>query len=129
MPIVLYVALGGAVGAAARYGLSGWVHSAAGSLLPWGTLFVNVVGSFLLGFSMRYLEFTAATPELRAALTVGFLGAFTTFSTYSYETVTLVQEGAWTRAATYALGSLIMGILFVFLGFAVAQLLSPARGG
>ncbi|MFP3947562.1 MAG: fluoride efflux transporter CrcB [Gemmatimonadota bacterium] len=128
MPVILYVALGGALGAVARYGISGWVHTVAGTLLPWGTLFVNVAGSFLLGFSIRYLEFTTVTPELRAALTVGFLGAFTTFSTYSYETVALLQEGAWARAATYALGSLITGILFVLAGFAVAQLLSPARG-
>ncbi|MDX1568436.1 MAG: fluoride efflux transporter CrcB, partial [Longimicrobiales bacterium] len=96
---------------------------------PWGTLVVNVVGSFLLGFSVRYLEFMVASPELRAAVAVGFLGAFTTFSTYSYETVVLLQEGAWGRAATYALGSLIIGVLFVFAGFAAAQLLTPVRGG
>lgn len=129
MPMILSVALGGALGAVARYGVSGWVHGALGTLLPWGTLFVNVAGSFLLGFSIRYLEFTTATPELRAALTVGFLGAFTTFSTYSFEMVTLLQEGAWGRAAAYGLGSLLFGLLFVVAGFAAAQLLYSARGG
>ena len=129
MPLLLYVALGGALGAVARYGITGWVVRGVGASFPWGTLVVNVVGSFLLGFSVRYLEFMVASPELRAAVAVGFLGAFTTFSTYSYETVVLLQEGAWGRAATYALGSLIIGVLFVFAGFAAAQLLTPVRGG
>lgn len=129
MPVIFSVAVGGALGAVARYGLSGWIHAAVGTVLPWGTLVVNVAGSFLLGFSVRTLEFAAVTPELRAALTVGFLGAFTTFSTYSFETVALLQEGAWGRAAAYGLGSLLLGLLFVVAGFAAAQLLYSARGG
>ena len=129
MPMIVFVAVGGALGAMARYGVGGWVHGWTSSTFPWGTVVVNAAGSFLLGFSMRYLELVVAPPELRAGLTVGFLGAFTTFSTYSYETVALLQEGAWGRAATYALGSLVIGVLFVLAGIAVAQLVSPVRGG
>jgi len=116
------VAVGGALGAMARYGVGGWVHGWTSSTFPWGTVVVNAAGSFLLGFSMRYLELVVAPPELRAGLTVGFLGAFTTFSTYSYETVALVQEGAWGRAAGYALGSLGAGLLFVSVGIVVGRL-------
>jgi len=123
MAMIGWVALGGAMGAAARYGLTGWVHGWAGSVLPWGTLAVNAGGSFFLGLTVRYLEFVVAAPELRAAITVGFLGAFTTFSTYSYETVALLQERAWGRAAAYAVGSLGVGVLFVVVGLAAGRLL------
>lgn len=124
MPMIVFVAVGGALGAMARYGVTGWVHGWTSSTFPWGTVAVNAAGSFLLGFSMRYLELVVAPPELRAALTVGFLGAFTTFSTYSYETVALVQEGAWGRAAGYALGSLGAGLLFVSVGIVVGRVVA-----
>lgn len=123
MAMIGWVALGGALGAAARYGASGWVHAWMGSALPWGTFAVNAAGSFLLGVAVRYLEFVVVAPELRAGITVGFLGALTTFSTYSYETVTLLQERAWVRAAGYALGSLAVGVLFVVAGLAAGRLL------
>lgn len=123
MAMIGWVALGGALGAVARYGLAGWVHGWAGAALPWGTLVVNAGGSFLLGLTVRYLEFAFTAPELRAALTVGFLGAFTTFSTYSYETVALLQERAWGRAAAYAVGSLGVCVLFVVAGLAAGRLL------
>lgn len=124
MPIVAYVALGGALGAAARYGLSGWVHGWAGSAFPWGTFVVNAAGSFLLGLAVRYLEFVVVAPGIRAALTVGLLGAFTTFSTYSFETVVLLQDRAWGRAAAYALGSLGVGLLFVAAGLVAGRALA-----
>lgn len=129
MLLLAFVAAGGAFGATARYGLSGWLHTWAGTALPWGTLSVNALGSLLLGFAVRYLEFSAVSPELRAGLTVGFLGAFTTFSTYSYETVTLAQAGEWGRAAAYAAGSVVLGILFVFTGMALAHAIHSPRGG
>lgn len=92
----------------------------AGSALPWGTFVVNVVGSFLLGFSFRYLEAVAVSPEFRILIAVGFLGAFTTFSTFSYETVALLQEGAWARGAAYAGGSVLLGLAGVVAGLALA---------
>ena len=74
--MLLYVAAGGAVGALARYGLSGWVHRYAGAGFPWGTLAVNLIGCFLIGLSMRWLEATSASAELRTLVTIGLLGAF-----------------------------------------------------
>jgi len=116
MQILTLVALGGALGAVARYGVGGWIHVWSGAGLPWGTFGVNVLGSLLLGFSVRFLEGIASTPELRVGVTVGFLGAFTTFSTFSYETLVLLQEREWGRAALYGGGSVVLGLAGVLLG-------------
>lgn len=118
--ILLYIAIGGAAGALARYGLGGWIQGRAGFGFPWGTLVVNVLGCLLIGFSLRYLEAVRLTPEVRAFVGVGLLGAFTTFSTFGYETVALLEEGAWARAAAYSVGSVILGIAAVYLGIAVS---------
>lgn len=126
--IWLYIALGGAAGAVARYGLSGWVHSRVGFQFPWGTLVVNVAGSLALGLVLRSLEGLPVSVEARAALTVGFLGAFTTFSTFSYETLMLVEDGAFGRAASYTVGSLLLGIVAVYAGMSAAGLILHARG-
>lgn len=124
--LILYIAFGGALGATARYGLGAWIHSWAGTTFPWGTFAVNAVGSFLLGFTLRHLEGSAATPELRALLTVGILGAFTTFSTFTYETVTLIQGDEWARAALYSVGSLLLGLLAISSGlYLAARVLQP----
>jgi len=125
--LILYIAIGGALGALVRYGLGHWIHSWAGNAFPWGTFAINAIGSFALGLILRYLDGTTDSPELRALLTVGFLGAFTTFSTFTYETITLLQHGSWTRATLYALGSLFLGILAVAAGLQVgARILHPA---
>lgn len=117
---VVYVALGGAVGAAARYGITGWVHRWAPATFPWGTLAVNVTGSLLLGLAYRYLEATTVSPETRQFVTIGLLGAFTTFSTFSYEAMALLQDGEWPRALAYVLGSVLVGLAAVFVGFRAA---------
>ncbi len=125
--LVLYIALGGALGAAVRYGLGNWIHSWAGTAFPWGTFAINALGSLLLGLTLRYLEGAAATPELRSLLTVGILGAFTTFSTFTYETIVLIQDGAWARAVFYALGSLVVGVLAIGGGLYLGtRVLHPA---
>lgn len=126
--LVVYVALGGALGAAARYGLGGWIHSWAGSGFPWGTFAINATGSLLVGFLLRFLEGVAATPELRGFLTIGLLGAFTTFSTFSQETVALLQDGEWARAGLYSVGSLLLGLAAVFTGLHLAALALAPRG-
>lgn len=118
--VYVYLAVGGVLGTFARYSLGGWIYSWAGTFLPWGTFAINVFGSFLLGFLTRALQVTPVSPEMRTLLTVGFCGAFTTFSTFSYETALLMQEGAWTRAALYAFGSLGFGLLALFGGLALA---------
>lgn len=119
MSLVL-IAIGGALGALARYGLSGWVQARVG-LFPWGTLVVNVLGSFLLGFAIRYLESTVVPPEWRQAIAIGLLGAFTTFSTFSYEAVALVQGGDWGRAAAYVVGSVALAVVALLAGLGVAD--------
>ena len=103
------------------------MHGLAGSSFPWGTLTVNVVGSFALGFAIRALHASTATPELRAFLTVGLLGAFTTFSTFSYEAVMLVQDGEWARASAYLFGSVAAGLAAVIAGLWLASLTLHAR--
>ena len=93
MTVVLYIALFGALGCLARYFLSGWVYDLIGRTLPYGTLAVNVIGAFLIGLVMEFsLRSTAVSPELRIGLTIGFLGGFTTFSTFSYETFRLLES-------------------------------------
>lgn len=126
--ILLYMAIGGAAGALARYGLGGWVQNRAGFGFPWGTLVVNVLGCLLIGFSLRYLEALPLGPEVRAVVAVGILGSFTTFSTFSYETVALVEDGAWARAAGYSFGSLLLGVAAVYVGISLSAHLLQARG-
>jgi CrcB protein len=125
--ILLYLAAGGIAGTWARYGLGRWVQASAGEGFPWGTFAVNLLGSFLLGLLLRSTESAPVSPETRAMLTVGFCGAFTTFSTFTHETVVLLQEGAWARAAAYALGSLLLGLAALAAGLGTAALLAPAK--
>lgn len=120
--IPIYVAVGGAFGALARYGLGGLIQARSGSTYPWGTWVVNVVGSLLIGFSMRVLEGVPASPEVRALVTIGLLGGFTTFSTFSYEAVALLQARAWVSAAAYALGSVTVGLAAVLVGIWLGSL-------
>ncbi len=124
----LWIAVGGGVGAVARYGLSGWVQDRAGFGFPWGTFVVNVAGSLLIGFALHYMEAVRLAPEVRAFVAVGLLGAFTTFSTFSYETVTLLEDGAVSRAALYAAGSVAIGLLAVYAGMAAAGVVLGVRG-
>ena len=125
--LFLYIAAGGALGTVARFALSGWVYDRAGAGFPWGTLAVNVAGSLLIGFVLRMLDVMAVTPEMRGFLTVGLLGGFTTFSTYTWETVTLAREGQWAAAGSYSIGSLLLGVLAVLVGVAAATLLIRLR--
>jgi CrcB protein len=120
---VIYVgiALGGALGAVARYGLSGIVQAWSGSGFPLGTMVVNGLGSFCLGLAAVHLDARLVSAELRAFATIGVLGAFTTFSTFSYETLLLLQERDWGRAIWYALGSVGLGLMAVLIGFWVGS--------
>ncbi|MEA3226442.1 MAG: fluoride efflux transporter CrcB, partial [Planctomycetota bacterium] len=86
------IAAGGALGAVARYSISGWVQNAGPATFPWGTLCVNVVGSLLIGVFLGISELTPAPSAVRLLFAVGFIGAFTTFSTYSLETLNLFRD-------------------------------------
>jgi len=123
--VFLLIALGGAAGALARYGLAGWVHGLAGGAFPWGTLVVNTVGSFLIGVAVRVLDALAAPIGPRVLLITGFLGGFTTFSAFSYEALTLVQHGHWARAGLYVAASVVLGIAAALAGFALAGVVRP----
>ncbi|HEX6668896.1 MAG TPA: fluoride efflux transporter CrcB [Gemmatimonadales bacterium] len=128
MRLVWYVALGGALGSVARYAVGSWIQFRTGSTFPVGTLVVNLSGSFLLGLILRYaLETPAVTPEARALLTTGILGGYTTFSTFTYETATLLEEGDWRRATLYAGLSVLLSLAGAFLGIAGARELLAAR--
>ena len=130
MRILWYVALGGAVGSGARYAVGLAIQSRSGADFPVGTLLVNLSGCLLLGFMLRYaLATPGVTPEIRALLTTGLCGGYTTFSTFSYETVSMLQEGEWRRAGLYVGLSLLGSVAGTLLGIAAAsELLEIARG-
>jgi CrcB protein len=120
--VLIWIAAGGLAGTFARFGLQGLVQRLAGASFPWGTLVVNVSGSLLIGFLARYGTATASfSPDVRAGLLIGFCGAYTTFSTYSWETVTLLQNGAYVRAAAYAVGSVLLSLAATLGGIAFAN--------
>ena len=122
MRVIWYIALGGAVGSVTRYLVGVAVQSRSGLDFPVGTLLVNLSGCLLLGLVMHYsLATPAISPEIRALLTTGLCGGYTTFSTFSYETVTLIQDGDWRRAALYVGLSVLGSILGVMLGIAGAS--------
>jgi CrcB protein len=112
----------GALGTLARYGLQGLVQARAGSSFPAGTLVVNLVGCFLLGGIAEYaMTHLSVPPEWRIGITVGFLGAFTTFSTFTFEAVRLMQEGEWWRGWAYILASVMGGMLAIVVGMRLAD--------
>lgn len=118
--LYLYLAAGGVIGTLARYGLGKWIPTWAGTDFPWHTFAINLAGSLVLGFAVRAFESLATSPEVRGFVAIGFCGAFTTFSTFSLETLGLMQRGEWGRAAAYALGSVALGLLAVYVGMALA---------
>lgn len=126
---VWYVAAGSAVGGVCRFLLTAFIQQRSGGSFPLGTLLINITGSFVLGFLVRYaLATPAITPELRALLTTGFCGGYTTFSTYSFETATLIEEAQYQRAALYVSLSVIIALLGTFAGFVAARELIAFRG-
>ena len=118
------IALGGAAGSMARYGI-GRIFLHDEGAFPTGTLLVNVAGSLLLGFLVRSMASPAISMELRAGLTIGLCGGFTTFSTFSLETVRLVESGNWPRAALYILASVVLSLAALAAGMAAARAFTP----
>ncbi len=121
MTRIMAIAAAGALGAVARYGLAGLVHRWSGLRFPVGTLAVNVLGCFLLGLlaSLTLVRWPVG-PTLRAALLVGLLGAFTTFSAFSFETLTLLREGPLWRAALNVGLSVLLCLLAAWGGVTLA---------
>ena len=117
-----YIAAGSAIGGVSRYLLGGLVQRLLDTTFPAGTLLINITGSLLLSAILRYgVETPTLTPELRGFLTIGLCGGYTTFSTFSYETVALLEDGEWGRAALYVGLSVGLSIFATFVGFALAR--------
>lgn len=119
---LLYIGIFGGLGCMTRFLASDWTNQLVGRGLPYGTLLVNVAGSFLLGFLMTFgLRTTLLSPELRIGLSVGFMGGFTTFSTFSYETLKLLEEGSFWQAGANILLNVFLCLLFALLGVGLAR--------
>lgn len=124
-----YIAVGSAIGGVSRYLLGGVVQRVLDTTFPAGTLVINVTGSFVLGAIIRFaVDTPAISPEIRAFLTIGFCGGYTTFSTFSYEAAAMIEDGEWTRAAAYISASVVLSLVATFLGFAAARATLIARG-
>lgn len=126
--MIFYVAVGSALGGVSRYLLGGLIQRLLDATFPVGTLVINISGSFLLGAIVRYaVETPTLTPEVRALLTIGFCGGYTTFSTFSYETVAMLKDGEWGRVGVYVAASVLLSLVGVLLGFALARELIVLR--
>jgi CrcB protein len=113
---VFLIAVGGSLGAIARYGLSTFVYHTTSATFPWGTLVINLTGSFAIGLVIELFDTAIIPTEWRSLITIGFLGAYTTFSTYTLETVNLLRDGELKLAVFNVVASNLVGILFVVLG-------------
>lgn len=121
---ILAVALGAAIGANARYGLSLWAAQRWGTAFPYGTLLINVAGSFAIGLLLTLITGRLAVSEpTRLLLVTGLLGGFTTFSSFSFEAYTLITTGSWLAAGLYLAGSVALGLAGVVVGAGAARAL------
>ena len=131
LTLYLWVALGGALGTVARYFLSGIVANAFGETFPWGTLIINVTGSFVIGF---FATLTGpdgrvmATATTRQFVMTGICGGYTTFSSFSLQTLNLMNDGEWLYAGGNIVGSVALCLLFVWLGSVSAAAINQLKG-
>ncbi len=119
---ILYIGAGGAIGALLRYWVSGIAYNLFGATFPYGTLAVNLVGSFLIGFFYEVLEDTLISPDIRVMIFIGIFGAFTTFSSFSLETVNLLRDGEFWLGTWNILLNNVLGILLVIFGIMLGKL-------
>jgi CrcB protein len=119
---LLWIAIFGAAGTLARYGLQGFVQIRSGRTFPYGTLLINLTGCFFLALIYQFsINRMVISPELRIAIGVGFFGGYTTFSSFGWETAKMLEEGAWLPAAVYVSVSVIIGLLLSFAGIRLAD--------
>jgi len=116
------IAIFGAIGTLARYGLQGFVQVRAAGTFPYGTLLINLSGCFLLGLIGQFTLNRLVIPaDWRVAIAVGFFGGYTTFSSFGWETAKMLEDGEWMRAASYVAASVLAGILLSFAGIRLAN--------
>ncbi len=116
------IAIFGAIGTLARYGLQGVVQIRAGSTFPYGTLLINLSGCFLLGLIGQFtLNRMVISPDWRVAIGVGFFGGYTTFSSFGWETAKMLEDGEWLRASVYVGSSVAVGLLLSVVGIRLAN--------
>lgn len=121
----LLIAVGGALGSIARYWVGSTIAGRVGIRFPYGTLIVNVTACVIIGFSLTYLGRRAGlNPAWRYLIPIGFVGAYSTFSTYEWETLSTLRSGAFLLAAIYAAGSFVLGLAAVWGGSWLAEVLS-----
>ncbi len=120
MTVWLLVVLGAALGAPSRWLLDGYIQARHDSVMPWGTFTINVIGSFLLGLLLGASLEGEQLTRLVALLGTGFCGAFTTFSTFAYESVVLAEEGSSPIAVLNVVGSVVVGLAVAFAGWGLA---------
>lgn len=124
MEKILWISIGAVLGANLRYWVGDWAAQRFGSGFPYGTLMINLTGSFVLGlFVSMTLEHFIIDPRLRIFMIVGFLGSYTTFSTYAYESIALISLGQWGWGIFNLLGSSLLGALFALLGIWLGKVL------
>ena len=124
MTKLVWLAFAGIGGTLARYGLSGLVQRTLGAQFPWGTLFVNVTGCFVFGLFWSLAENRLTiSGEIRTVVLIGFLGAFTTFSSFAFETGQLLRDGQWLTALLNLSAQNLLGILMLFVGQNIGRLL------
>ena len=120
----LLIAFGGALGSIARYWVGSTIAGRMGTKFPYGTFVINMTACVLIGFSLTLLARRAdMNPAWRLLIPVGFIGAYSTFSTYEWETLSTIRSGAFLLAALYAVGSLILGLVAVWGGSLIAEIL------
>jgi CrcB protein len=121
----LWVGLGGCLGAIARYALGVWIYERMGTRFPYGTFVINISGCFLIGLTLAVLDARTSIPRAwREAVPIGFIGAYTTFSTFEYETLRAAQQGQSAVAVGYLLSSIVIGFGAVWVGQAAGRLLT-----
>jgi CrcB protein len=119
---LLMIALFGAAGTLARYGLQGLVQTRSGGSFPYGTLAVNLTGCFFLGLIAQFtLNRLVISPEWRVAIAVGFFGGYTTFSSFGWETAKMLEEGEWSSASAYVGASVVAGLFLTVAGIRLAN--------
>jgi fluoride exporter len=118
---LLYVILGGGIGSGLRYLMTDWTHKHAAGVFPWGTLWVNMIGSLVIGIVWELSEHMTIAPNLRMFMLVGILGGFTTFSSFALETVNLLREGETGYALISIITTNMLGLLLVVAGVIISK--------